>query len=79
MNSFEPAKLILETSLTIPVGSYIQVVYHSSVSATDLASTAVSSASIQGVLVTGVTYAVSSNTITSSNLFASSTGTGTIK
>ena len=46
--------------------------YHSSISASDQASTSVSSASINGVLVAGVTYSVSNNVLTVSGLFSSS-------
>lgn len=77
VNAQGPATIEITTTLTIPSGSYLEIIYHSSIVVSNSGSTAVTSASIEGILVSGVTYSVSSNTITILNLF-SSNGTGSI-
>ena len=46
VNANGPATISLETALTFPIGSYIEITYHSSITVSNLASQSVTSASI---------------------------------
>lgn len=59
----------MNTALSIGVGSYMELTYHSTVNADDIAATSVESASLGGVKKTGVTYSVTDNVLLIESLF----------
>lgn len=66
------------SQFAVPVDSYIQIVYNSDITAANLNSTAISFAALNGVRVSSVSYAVSLNTITVTNMFQRLFTNGTI-
>ncbi len=66
----------MQTTLSIPIDSYITLIYSSTINADDLNQTAVSSASLGGFKITGVQYSISDNVVTISSLFATTFNSG---
>ena len=66
----------METSLFIPSNSYIQLTYSSTIDASDLSQTSVSSASLGGFKVTGVQYSITDNLVTITELYQSQHDSG---
>ena len=68
----------MDTNLFIPPDSYIELTYSSTIDASDLSQTAVSSASLGGFKVTGVQYSITDNLLTITELYATQFDSGTM-
>lgn len=78
VNNVGPALVSISSQYKVPSGAYIEIVYNSYITTSDINMSTVSSSALNGVRVNGAYYQTYQGIITVTNLFQSTFQNGTI-
>lgn len=68
----------ISSQYAIPAGSQLEIIYNSAITAEDIGTSPILFAALNGVRVSNVSYAISLNTITVTNMFRTQFASGLV-